>query len=89
MAMVTGSRRRSKASPTVASICLLKLSNRVLMHWNMARCRSFVAASTSCQKSLTCTAKHAILCRHSSACLDNEDQAQPCVLRVYLAQGIF
>ena len=54
MAMVTGSRRRSNTWPTVASICLLRLSSRLLMHWNMARCRSFVAASTSCQKSLTC-----------------------------------
>lgn len=55
MAIVTGSRRTLKASPTVASICLLKLSKRLLMHRNMARCRSLVAASTSCQKSLTCT----------------------------------
>ena len=54
MAMVTGSRRRSSTRPTVPSISLLKLSRRLLMHWNMLRCLSLVAASTSCQKSLTC-----------------------------------
>lgn len=84
MAMVTGSRRTLKASPTVASICLLKLSSRLLMHRNMARCRSLVAASTSCQKSLTCTAHSQCHsgcyseCQHSSACPDNRDQANRC-----------
>lgn len=59
MAMVTGSRRRSNASPTVASISLLRISSRLLMHWNMQRCRSLLAASTSCQKSRTCPRTHA------------------------------